>query len=313
MPPGLKLVLLACAIALASVSGCRSRATPPSPPSTATAPLTTTSSAPIPSPSAARTSDEPQTFAELRALFPERPPWPRGKGVACGDGRCRVGELCCESGERRVCMSGGRRASCAWATAVECDDSSDCAGEQLCCHGLLNPRESLVACASPKRCAVPWDRPGGSGIPAREICARGGACRSKGKVCIASETEVSGGECVSEVARVGCGAAGACPPDRPWCFWNADTKTGECIPRGPWLRRRGVLACDDPGDCPGELCCGGDRYTFCSVECWPGVGNAAVVCRDVSNCEDYEGRTRTCDPDESLPNGLGTCGWAPPP
>ncbi len=198
-------------------------------------------------------------------------------------------------------------------TVAFCDESSDCTASDRCCAGRTDDG-TLVTCVSERRCSTFWDRPGGYMIPAKEICARGGSCKSNDTVCVPapSDTSVSGGQCVSSSARVACESKADCPIEKPWCFWDAATKRGECIPRGPWLREEGVLECDDHADCPHARCCGGGALTFCSpAECDPGLAYAAIMCRTAKDCGQNPGSVASCMPDERLPNGLGTCGWSP--
>lgn len=188
-----------------------------------------------------------------------------------------------------------------------CDESSDCPASQRCCSGRTDDG-NLTACVTPARCARYWDRPGGFMIPAQEICRNGGSCKGQGLVCIPAtrERSVSGGQCVSATARVA-----DCPAEKPWRFWDAETKQAECIPRGPWLREDGVLECDDHADCPGGMCCSSGRGTFCSAaECDPGLAYAGITCRTAKDCGKNEGNVASCIPEERLPPGTGTCGWS---
>lgn len=310
----LALLLSACdagSSARPSVPGPGSQPIPPDAPS-----------APLPPSSSASSPAEPVTspeklFSELRAKFPDEPPWRSGAGVACGAATCKKGDLCCADGERSKCMPKGREKEC-WKTGavVFCDESSDCAEADRCCAGATD-EGMLTTCASKKRCSTHWDRPGGRMIPAVEVCARGGSCKTEGAVCApaANSNSVSGGQCVSERARVAaCESKSDCPPERPWCFWDSESKRGVCIPRGPWLREEGVLECDSHADCPGGMCCSGNAQTFCSaVECYPALAYAAIVCRTAKDCGEYERNVPDCGPEERLPDGLGTCGWISPP
>ena len=205
-------------------------------------------------------------------------------------------------GRARECMKTGSPAFC--------DESSDCAASDRCCEGRTDDG-SLTTCVNEARCATFWDRPGGYMIPAKEICARGGSCKTGHTVCVAAPTtSVSGGQCVSAEARVACESKSDCPEDKPWCFWDVEAKKGECIPRGPWLREEGVLECDDRSDCPGAMCCGGSALTFCSAaECDPGLAYAAIMCHTAKDCGENPGNIPFCTPDPRLPNGLGTCAW----
>jgi hypothetical protein len=209
---------------------------------------------------------------------------------------------------------GSEKACTKTGDPVLCDESSDCAASQRCCSGRTE-EGTLTECVSAARCATFWDRPGGYMIPAKEICIRGGTCKGKDTVCVAAAlaSSISGGQCVSSKARVACESKKDCPDDRPWCFWDAKSKKGECIPRGPWLREDGVFECDDHTDCPGGLCCGGNASSFCSAaECDPGLAYAAILCRTAKDCGENPGNVASCGIDDQLPNGLGTCGWSSP-
>jgi len=258
----------------------------------------------------------PLDFAALRARFPDSERWPSGPGVACGTERCAVGAVCCEASSPRQCLPSARASECTQGgnLAAFCDESTDCAGAERCCQGITDDG-ILATCATPARCARTWDRPGGFGIPAQEICARGGRCKNPAYTCVdAKDDSVSGGQCVSARARVRCGAAGECPTDRPWCLWDAARHIGECIPRGAWRREPGVLECDSAADCPGGQCCGtGQSATFCSTtECEPELAYAPMVCSSPKDCV-AAGRVATCEPDESLPPGMGGCSFSEPP
>lgn len=123
------------------------------------------------------------------------------------------------------------------------------------------------------------------------------------------EGGVSGGRCVTNVARVSCGKAGLCPADKPWCHWDAAARTAECIPRGPWHHQRGVLECDDRADCPGALCCEGNGFTFCSKECDPDLAYASLVCKKPKDCGRRGDLVSYCSPSADLPPGMGTCSF----
>ena len=269
--------------------------------------------APSSAPSAAAEAP-PLTFAALEARFPPAEPWASGPGVACGEKRCGPGEVCCEGTVPKQCVARARASECMAGGNVvaACDESSDCPGAERCCEGHTDDG-ILAECASPARCARTWDRPGGFGLPATELCARGGRCKDPAYTCIAvDDTSVSGGACVSKRARVRCGDAGECPSARPWCLWDAERKSGTCIPRGPWRREPRVLECDTADDCPGHECCGnGQSGTFCSTtECTPELAYAPMVCRTLEDCERQATLVATCDPDESLPSGMGMCSWS---
>ncbi len=76
---------------------------------------------------------------------------------------------------------------------ASCDESSDCSASERCCQGITE-EGALTMCASKKRCETFWGRPGGLMLIAREICARGGTCKTEGTVCVAAPgTSVSGG------------------------------------------------------------------------------------------------------------------------
>jgi hypothetical protein len=266
----------------------------------------------------------PLTFAALRSEFEEGPPAIRGPGVLCGSAPCGRDEVCCNPDwNEPSCIDAGDEASCP-RTIVRCDESSDCPGDERCCGGRLDGDGFLVTCASPERCSVPWDSPGHYMIPASEVCSHGGTCKTPLTECIGdSDSTVPSGSCVSTVARVACGTGVDCPAEQPWCYWNVETKQGECIPRGPWRGRPGVLECDGEGDCPRGLCCSyGAATTVCgTTECHPDLAYAPQVCRTAKDCGDYTrpfgvGETPevwpgTCEPDQGGPDGLGNCSFAP--
>lgn len=262
------------------------------------------------------------SFATLRAGYPQLPPWPGGPGAYCDGGPCPRGEVCCQDGAGRHCIPDREEKACLerGGTVSHCDETSDCAKGELCCAGRVEPSDAvLAACVTPARCDRPWDRPGGYGIPAAEVCRRGGTCGRPDDVCIDDTTSVvfnlSGGRCVSSRARVACGEGRDCPADRPWCYWNEQLRRGECIPRGAWMYEDGVLACDGTADCnDGAVCCGGGSMTtsYCGHGCDPELAYAPRLCRALADCAGYADRPVSCDREEDLPDGLGTCGWGAP-
>jgi hypothetical protein len=240
----------------------------------------TSSAAPPPPPRA-------KTLADLQQrLLSKEPPWPSGPGIACGEARCGAGELCCLSAEPK-CLPIARERECldAQGTAMRCDESSDCAAGKICCFGVIYDRQAnRVWCETPAACAVPLSRPGSFPIPGTELCARGGACRSPKLVCVDDDSMPSGGRCISNVGAVACKDGKPCPADRPFCLWDAATRTGECIPRGPWDHEDGVYACDGPEDCVGTPCCTAGTRTMCSMDCTESFRFAEYVCHRDADC-----------------------------
>lgn len=281
------------ALALASLGACRTPpdATPPPDPSLSasvaptasadpTATVASTSAAATPPPTPAK------TLADLQGLASREPPWPSGPGVACGEVRCGVGELCCQGAEPR-CLPLARENECldARGTALRCDESSDCGAGKICCFGVIYHRQAhRVSCETPSVCAVPLSRPGSFPIPGAELCARGGSCRSAKLVCVADDDMPSGGRCISNVGTVACNGGKPCPADRPFCLWSAATRTGECIPRGPWDHEEGVYACDGPENCVGTPCCTAGQRSLCSMDCEESFRFAEYVCHRDADC-----------------------------
>lgn len=299
----------------AALLGC-SRRDLPAPielPPAAIATTSVSSTPPTASPSAVASTAT--GFAGLRERFPV-PLNLSGPGVACSEDRCVKGQICCRLADAR-CLPADQEAACLAGVgrglpeAAACDESSDCSAGQRCCRGRLDGDRLAVRCVPADRCDRPWDRPGGFGLPAQEVCVAGGRCAKPGTACVAGTDGF--GECESAASRVTCGAAGLCPAERPWCFWDAAARTSECIPRGPWLREKGVLACDDNSDCPGLFCCAGNGTTFCSKECEPELAYAPLACRSAVNCYRPPPLVPSCTPAEDLPPGLGTCSWGRAP
>jgi hypothetical protein len=196
---------------------------------------------------------------------------------------------------------------------LHCDESSDCGTSLYCCLGRIDNYDFKSECATKARCDQFWDRPGGFGLPAEEICARGGSCKSAARTCIADANSlVSGGQCVSSSARASCGRAGECPAERPWCLWDSGRTQSECIARGPWRGEEGVFECDSRSDCPGGTCCAYSGHTSCcaSANVSEGLAYAQEVCKKNSDCT---GPGQVChlytkDVRNQLAPGLGTCG-----
>jgi hypothetical protein len=211
--------------------------------------------------------------------------------------RCAKGQLCCAGTETRcVPKSPSTLAACIAerATAIECDESSDCAAGELCCHGVIYDKEAnYVACKRPAACAIPLSRPGSFPIPGSELCARGGSCRDKRLACVDDPQMPSGGTCMSAVGNVACGDQGRCPPDRPWCLWDPPTRTATCIPRGPWQIEDGVHQCDGPEDCVGKPCCTANGRSFCSMDCTEAFRFAAELCHKDADCLGPNGENET--------------------
>lgn len=228
----------------------------------------------------------------------------------CGGKTCAAGEFCCEadSGSPPACMKKDREAACRQtnATVSYCDESSDCTGGQMCCAGLTE-NGVLQICATKARCAESWDRPGASMTPANEVCARGGSCATPGYVCV-------GQACMPSASRVACGTSTDCPEDKPWCFWDAAAKRGECIERGEWAGEAGVFECDGASDCPGGACCGSgmnmSEQSFCgTVHCTPELAYASRLCRTDADCVLNDGRKVPCSPAPDTLPGIGICNW----
>lgn len=251
----------------------------------------------------------PSRFDALRAQY-GKPVSKTGKGVRCGDVTCADDELCCagEAGRTPTCTKKGAEASCkeSGGLTASCDESSDCPEDELCCLGATKTG-TLVTCATKQRCSEAWDGPGQLMIPAREVCAPGGTCKTPGRVCVHES-------CLSSKARVACGTSEDCPSDAPWCFWDSAAKRGECVERGPWAGEPGVFECDGVSDCPGGACCGSGRnmteQSFCgTVECTPDLAYAARLCRTDADCVLDDGRKVPCSLSSDTLPGIGTCSW----
>lgn len=294
----------ATATADASAGLARAIASTPeaAPPPSAAPPVTASDAVPPPALSG---------FAALSARFPPREAWPHGPGVFCGEKVCAAGEACCNEAPTPRCVPADTPGEC--SALLRCDESSDCAASLYCCLGRVDNDAFKSECVTRARCDHHWDRPGGYGLPAQEICGRGGSCKTSAHTCVPQDDSiVSGGQCVSSAARTSCGTAGECPAERPWCFWDEERTTSECIPRGPWLGEDGVFECDSRGDCPGGTCCGYSDKTRCcplaTVD--KELAYANEVCktnRDCSSpgdvCHPY-----TKEPPHQLAPGLGACG-----
>ncbi|MFO0548122.1 MAG: hypothetical protein U0271_07025 [Polyangiaceae bacterium] len=249
-------------------------------------------------------------FAALQAAYPAESNWPSGKGVYCLDKTCGPNEFCCMAANGGFCMAKGTEDQCT-AIDVYCDESSDCPGAERCCVGNRDD-DRLAECASAARCARFWDSPGRLMIPAHELCGRGGSCKDPLKTCVTEKMgdSVSGGRCLFTKSRVRCGEE-SCPSKEPWCYWDPETQSGECIPRGPWYGEDGVFECDEPSDCPGQYCCGSLRWSMCgTAECEPALAYGFMLCKTSKDCVVFEGKQGRCEPQPELPGGTGACSWA---
>ncbi len=277
------------------------------PPATATGNATATASE-----TASASTAQPALcgFAALEAKFPPEEAWPHGPGVFCGDKTCAAKEACCNEAPTPRCVPADAPGECSYL--LHCDEPSDCGTSLYCCLGRIDNYAFKSECATKARCDQFWDRPGGYGLPAEEICARGGSCKSAARTCIPdAKSVVSGGQCVSKSARASCGRAGECPAERPWCLWDEARTQSECIARGPWLGEEGVFECDSRADCPGGTCCSYSGYTRCcaSANVSEGLAYAQQVCKKPSDCNPGEVcHLYTKDQPNLLAPGLGTCG-----
>lgn len=249
-------------------------------------------------------------LAGLQAKFPVANGPRTGPGVACGSATCTAGQVCC-AGVEPSCVEAASAASC---DALSCDESIDCAKNERCCMGRTGPDHIIAECVAERRCTALWDRPGGSGIPAREVCALGGKCSTSGQVCIASDDGAPSGECVSAVARADCGSV-ECGGDTPWCLWSPTTKQGLCVPRGPWHSSEGVFECDARADCPGGRCCAFAGGSSCcsDAQADPELGYGPVLCRTAADCVRSTLGQAHCEPMASpsgeMPASYRGCGY----
>lgn len=296
-------------LGLSRALACRPADPPPPPDATASAAPSGAPATGLPRSTARATTSAwtPGPSAALLAQFPTRERWPSGPGVVCSDTPCGKEEVCCSgTGE---CIPAANAAGCTTNDVVRCDESSDCPGAERCCSGLVD-NGTLTTCATAERCARAWDRPGGFGLPAHEVCGRGGHCKDPAKVCVELEGEPSGGRCLSPVPRVACDGDRDCPADRPWCFWDLASHQAECVPRGSWYTKPGIFECDGTADCPGGVCCGGIEMSYCgTVECTPELAYAMRLCRSDRDCALDDGRQVPCAQDPRMPPGMGVCAW----
>lgn len=300
----------------ASAQGAKAAATPGTSASATLPTVAPSAATPPPSQAAVAASAEAPPpalsgFAALSARFPIPDAWPHGPGVFCGDKACGANEACCNDAPSPRCVRADAPGEC--SDLVRCDESSDCGASQYCCLGRIDNYTFKSECASKARCDQYWDRPGGYGLPAQEICARGGTCKDPTRTCIPEQNSlVSGGQCVSSAARATCGAAGECPAARPWCLWDEERTASECIPRGPWLGEEGVFECDSRGDCPGGTCCGSSVGSRCcplaTVD--KELAYAIEICKSSKDCSAPGDvcHPYTSEPPRQLAPGLGSCG-----
>lgn len=282
---------MAMATAAASLAACSTAAPSPSPQPPAASPR----GAPTSAASSAPTVSEAAAPAAKPATLQGAPP---PGTFSCGDQfrgyrACQVGaETCCE-GDRCV-PRGAEPESC--VVRHECDTTADCPDGQTCCmssHPLERPYYA-------RRCEAKTCRQA-------ESC-RKGTCPT-GQRCSRFDAPgpVGVGSCVAQHGEVACGAQ-TCRGPTPYCAWNRDTRSGECIADDGSASPMAYL-CDDDGDClPGERCwlATVDGSFCCRGEsCLDEAAYSRFTrCRTAKDCPVLEGIRFSCKPDPDLPPSI---------
>lgn len=104
------------------------------------------------------------------------------------------------------------------------------------------------------------------------------------------------------VGDLPCGDGGLCA--QACCIDEDGASDGTCEPSCG--SNEGELRCDEPSDCPGQVCClhiasgnGDIEDSTCSDSC---TGNDLTICSDSGDCDG-----NNCDPNNDLPDGYNTC------
>ncbi len=214
--------------------------------------------------------------------------------VACGGKLCDAKkEMCCGTESAGACAprrnpkkgvalapqdAAAQFAACEAADAggadlVHCDDSGDCADNEVCCDSWFSSDRGHRAC-------ITASQAGANVCDFSEVCVVGQPCKTSGTVC-------AGGTCQLPNRVVDCGGV-TCPTDRPVCCAASGKPICAAADACGELGSRPEYRCSSPKHCPAKSTCQTRPLGGSACHGLLDIGNTSVACDVDADCRrDY--------------------------